>query len=37
MKRTEKMATLQFCNELDKVRPEMHACCPWQNAIDRFV
>jgi len=28
------MATLQFCSELDKVWPEMHACWPWQNAID---
>jgi len=36
MKRTE-MATLQFCSQLDKVWPEMHACWPWQNAIDGFV
>jgi len=36
MKITE-MATLQFCSELDKVWPEMHACWPWQNAIDRSV
>jgi len=31
------MATLQFCSELDKVWSEMHACWPWQNAIDRFI
>jgi len=31
------MATLQFCSELDKVWSEMHACWPWQNAIDTFV
>jgi len=34
MKRTE-MAILQFCSELDEVWPEMHACWPWQNAIDK--
>jgi len=31
------MTSLQFCSELDKVRPQMYACWPWQNAIDRFV
>jgi len=31
------MPILQFFSELDKVWPEMHACWPWQNAIDSFV
>jgi len=31
------MATLKSCRQPDEVWPELHACWPCQNAIDRFV